>query len=147
MSVRYFEDLELGETHSFGPRTVTRDEIVSFADRYDPQRMHLDEERARETRFGSLIASGWHTGSISMGLVADGLYTDVAVVGALGVDDLRWTRPVTPDDELSLTVSVVEKEGWDDETGLVHFDIETYNQDEETVMTRTDLVLVERASS
>lgn len=147
MSDRYFRDLESGETHVIGPRTVSKDEIVSFAQRYDPQRMHVDEEAARESQFGTLVASGWHTGSISMRLVVDELFANVAVAGALGIDDLRWTAPVTPGDELSGTVSVAEKNEWNDRNGLVHFNVETRNQDDETVMTRTDLVLVERAPS
>ncbi|WP_306060307.1 MaoC/PaaZ C-terminal domain-containing protein [Natronococcus wangiae] len=145
MSDRYVDELEPGETHSIGPRPVTRGEIVSFAERDDPQRMHVDEDAARESQFGTLIASGWHTGSISMRLVVDALFADVAVVGALGVDELRWTNPVTPGDELRESVSVTEKERWSDRNGLVGFDIETRNQNDETVVTRTDLVLVERA--
>lgn len=143
MATRYYDDLELGESHTFGPRTVTEDEIIVFAEQYDPQPIHIDAEAADESMFGGLIASGWHTASVSMRVLVDGLLGDLAVVGALGIDKLRWRKPVRPDDELHVTTTVADKESWDEGKGQVTFEVEAYNQDDEVVMTRLDLVLVE----
>jgi len=144
MIVQYFEDLTVGETHDAGPRTVTDEEIIEFAEKYDPQSFHVDREAAAESMFGGLAASGWHTASVAMGLLVDGYFEDVAIGGALGVDDLRWREPVYAGDELSITVTVADKEVWDDDRGRVEFDLEAYNQDDVLVHSRTELVLVFR---
>jgi len=144
MATMYYEDFAVDESFSSGPRTVTETEIVEFASQYDPQSFHVDSEAAAESMFGDLIASGWHTASVTMRLLVDGLFEDVAVVGALGVDELRWRNPVYGGDEIRITTTVVETEDWDEDKGLVTFDLEAYNQDDETVLTRTDLVLIER---
>lgn len=144
MAPKYFEEFSVDESHDLGSATVTEAEIVAFAEQYDPQSFHVDPAAAERGQFGALIASGWHTMAVTMRLLVDGLFADVAVVGAVGVDDLRWRKPVYGGDELHATVTVAEKEGWDDETGLIRFALETENQDGETVATRTDLVLVER---
>jgi len=146
MAKMYHEDFDVGQSFSIGPRTVPESEIVEFASRYDPQSFHVDEEAAAESIFGGLIASGWHTAAVSMRLLVDGLFSDVAMVGAVGVDELRWRQPVYAGDELSIVTTVVETDEWDEEKGLVEFDIEATNQDGETVMTRTDLVLIQRRS-
>lgn len=145
MARMYFEDFEVGQSYCAGPRTVSKTEIVEFASQYDPQSFHVDQEAAKESMFGGLIASGWHTASVTMRLLVDGLFDDVAVVGAVGVDELRWRKPVYGGDDLSITTTVADTDDWDDEKGLVTFDLEATNQDGETVMTRTDLVLIERA--
>lgn len=143
MATRYYGDLETDASYTLGPRTVTEENIVEFAERYDPQSIHVDPEAAAESTFGGLIASGWHTAAVSMRLLVDGLLDDVAVVAALGVDELRWRKPVRVDDELRVTTTVADKESWDDEKGLVTFDVAAINQNDEVVMTRSDLVLVE----
>jgi len=144
MSTTYFDDLPVGETHELGSYTVTEDEIVDFATQYDPQSFHVDRAAASEGAFGDLIASGWHTAAITMALLVDGLLEDVAVVGAVGVDDLRWRVPVFGGDELRASATIGDKDDWDESKGLVEFDIETVRQDGETALSRTDLVLVER---
>ncbi|USZ73635.1 MaoC/PaaZ C-terminal domain-containing protein [Natronosalvus halobius] len=146
MAKMYFEDFEVGQSYSIGPRTVTQTEIVEFASQYDPQSFHVDEDAAEDSIFGDLIASGWHTASVTMRLLVDGLFKDVVVVGAVGVDELRWRKPVYGGDELSITTTVTETDDWDDDKGLVTFDLKATNQDDETVMTRTDHVLIDRAS-
>lgn len=143
MVPQYFEDLSIGDTYKLDSHTVTEDEIIDFAEQYDPQDFHIDSQQAEESMFGDLIASGWHTAAVTMRLVVDGLLDEVAVVGAVGVDTLRWERAVYGGDELHPSVTVAEKEGWDDDKGLVKFDVETINQDGDRVMRRTDLVLVE----
>lgn len=144
MTAQYFEDLEIGETHDAGPRPVTDEEILAFAEKYDPQTFHVDREAAEQSMFEGLAASGWHTASVAMRLLVDGYFKDVAIGGALGVDDLRWRKPVYGGDELRITVAVGDKEVWDDERGRVEFDLEAYNQDDVLVHSRTELVLVFR---
>lgn len=144
MTVQYYEDLAVGETHDAGPRTVTDEEIIEFAEKYDPQSFHVDREAANDSMFGGLAASGWHTASVAMRLVVDGCFKDVEIGGAIGVDDLRWRKPVYGGDELRITVTVADKEVWDDERGRIEFDIEVYNQDDTLVHSRTELVLVFR---
>ena len=144
MIVQYYEDLAVGETHEAGPRTVTEEEIVEFAEKYDPQSFHVDREAAESSMFGGLAASGWHTAAVAMRLLVDGFFEDVAIGGALGVDDLRWRRPVYAGDEVSISVTVADKEIWDEGRGRVEFDLEAANQDDVTIHTRTELVLVFR---
>lgn len=144
MPGQYYEDLTVGETHDAGPQTVTDEEIIEFAEKYDPQTFHVDREAAANSMFQGLAASGWHTASVAMRLLVDGYFTDVEIGGALGVDDLRWRKPLYAGDELSITVTVADKEVWDDERGRVEFDLEAYNQDDVLVHSRTELVLVFR---
>ena len=146
MTTRCFEELSLGETHRAGPRIVHERAIVEFAERYDPQDPHVDREAAERSLFGGLAASGWHTAAVSMRLLVDEFLNEVAVVGALGVDDLRWRKPVYGGDELTATMTVTEKEPWDETKGMVVLDLVTRNQSGETVHERKDLVLVGRTS-
>ncbi|UHH26769.1 MaoC family dehydratase [Halobacterium noricense] len=105
----YFEDLDEGDVLEFGTYDVTEDEIVEFAERYDPQWFHTQPERAREeSHFDDLAASGWHTCAIAMRLVVDGHYVDAAGLGALGIEQLRWPNPTVPGDSLSVTVEILE---------------------------------------
>jgi len=104
----YLDDLAAGQVHTLGARTVSREEIIAFARSWDPQPFHLDEAAARATIYGGLIASGWHTVCIFMRLFADGLLHRAAAMGAPGVDELRWLRPVRPGDELHARVEVLE---------------------------------------
>lgn len=138
----YFEDLTVGETAEFGTYEVTADEMTSFAEQYDPQPFHTDPEAAAETPFGGLVASGWHTASVTMRLLVDNHLSEGAARGALGVDDLRWRQPVRPGDELTVRTEIVDKEDWDDENGLVSVEITT-EVDGEAVLSMVGLVLYE----
>ena len=146
MTELYYEDLSVGETHEAGPRTVTEDEILEFAKKHDPQSFHVDREAAEASMFGGLTASGWYTAAIVMRLLVDGFFEDVAVGGALGVDELRSRKPLYAGDELSISTTVVDKETWDEDRGKVRFELEATNQDGVTVHTRTDIVLIFRAN-
>ncbi|WP_255192143.1 MaoC family dehydratase [Natronobeatus ordinarius] len=109
---RYFEDLAVGDTFEVGSYTVTKDEIVEFAEQFDPQPFHLDEAAAQESMFGELVASGLHTLCLSVRLfVTEFVTTDdgLANMGGLGMDDLRWHQPVTPGETLTLRIEVLEK--------------------------------------
>lgn len=108
---RYFEDVEVGESERFGSYEVTGDEVVSFAERWDPQPFHLDEEAAEASIFGGLLASGWHTVCICMRLVVQDFLDDVASMGSPGVDEIRWLDPVRPGDVLTVEVEVLGARG------------------------------------
>lgn len=141
----YFEDHEVGERFRFGEYRITAEEIVEFARRYDPQPVHVDEAAARESRFGGLVASGWHTAAMTMKLLVDGRIGDVASAGARGVDDLRWHEPVTPGDVLSVEVETVEMEPSTILPGVgdVHADVTCLDGSNEPVVTWRLLGLVE----
>ena len=105
----YFEDFVPGTTETYGPRTVTREEIIAFATEFDPQLMHVDEEAAKKTMLGGLSASGWHTCAIMMRLLCDGLVSRSSSMGAPGVDEVKWLKPVRPGDALSARVTILGK--------------------------------------
>ncbi|WP_224335516.1 MaoC family dehydratase [Haloprofundus halobius] len=140
----YFEDLEAGATTEFGEYEVTEAEIVEFAERYDPQFFHVDPERAEETMYGGLIASGWHTASMTMRMLVDGFLSEAASLGAKGVDELRWYRPVRPGDVLTLRNEVLKKEVESDVRGLAHVRTTTTNQEGEAVFSMIGLVMFGR---
>jgi acyl dehydratase len=108
MTLRYFEDFQVGDTFELGSKTVTEEEIINFARKYDPQPFHVDPERAKSSFYGGLIASGWHTAGIYMRLLVDGFLTQSLSMGSPGLDDLRWLKPVRPGDTLSARFIVVD---------------------------------------
>ena len=108
MTTLTFEDFPPGRFGSFGPRHVTREEILAFATEFDPQPMHLDEEAAKQSLLGGLSASGWHLCSIMMRMMFDGFLGRTASLGSPGVNELRWLAPLRPGDDLTLDVEIVE---------------------------------------
>ena len=93
--MQYFEDIAVGAKSSFGNYPVTREEVVAFAQKYDPQPFHLSDEAAAGTHFGRLSASGWHTCAMVMSMVVENLKNHrQAGLGSPGVDELRWLKPV-----------------------------------------------------
>ncbi|MEN3363147.1 MAG: hypothetical protein V7606_421 [Burkholderiales bacterium] len=104
----YFEDFKVGNTINAGSRTITEDEIISFAKQYDPQPFHVDKEAAKESIYGGLIASGWQTCGIMMRLVVDGCLHEAATLGSPGIDEIRWLKPVRPGDTLTVTLTTLE---------------------------------------
>ena len=135
--MRYWEDFRPGEVIELGSRTVSKDSILAFAREFDPQVFHTDEEAARHTVFGGLIASGWHTGSLSMRLFYDGLVRHVVSFGSPGFDELRWIKPVRPGDTLSARLTVLEciPSRSKPDRGVIRALLETRNQHGEVVMT------------
>ncbi|EMA44177.1 MaoC family dehydratase [Halococcus saccharolyticus] len=144
MAREHFEDVTVGETREFGDRDVSREEIVEFAGQYDPQPFHTDTTAARESMFGGLIASGWHTAAMTMELLVTNVFEGSAATGAVGVDELRWPNPVRPGDTLSVRTEVLDTEPWNDRLGLVRSKTTTHNQNDEPVMSMVGLVLYER---
>ena len=106
--MQYFEDLIVGSKASFGNYPVTREDVVEFARKFDPQPFHLSDEAAAETHFGRLSASGWHTCALFMRMMFDGWLKESASMGAPGIDRLKWMRPVRPGDVLSGRSVVVD---------------------------------------
>jgi len=136
MTVRYWEDFTPGEVIELGSRAISKDGILAFAREFDPQPFHTDEEAARHTIFGGLIASGWHTGSLSMRLFYDGLIKNVVSLGSPGFDELRWVKPVRPGDTLSARLTVLEcvASRSKPDRGVIRALLETRNQHGEVVM-------------
>ncbi len=132
----WWEDFQPGHVLRTGSYEVTTEEIIEFARRYDPQRFHVDEEAAKQTMFGGLIASGWMTGSISMRLMCDAYLLDSASLGSPGMESLKWLKPVRPGDVLTVRVTVLEARPMNSKphVGLALSRMETLNQREEVVM-------------
>ena len=145
----FFDDLEVGQQWRFGRYEVTREEIVEFARQFDPQPFHLDEAAARESLYGGLIASGWHTGAMFIRMVAEFMTPRVATQGAVGFDDLRWIKPVRPGDVLSVESTVREKieSRQRPERGTVKIESRVLDQRGEPVMSLVSLVIVMRRPS
>lgn len=133
---RYFEDYIAGSVHEYGSIAVEQEEIISFAERFDPQVFHTDPEGAKNTIFEGLIASGWHTCGLMMRLFVDHFLPKVASLGSPGVDELRWNKPVRAGDELSIRVNVLEtkRSRSKPDRGIVHSLIEVMDQDRDVVM-------------
>lgn len=126
----HFEDFEPGQSFDLGSVQVTRDDIISFASEFDPQPFHLDEEAGAASLLGGLAASGWHTGSMVMRLLADGLLNRSTCQGAPGIDRLKWQHPVFPGDTLSATAEVQASKALRSrpELGIVTFRVTASNQ-------------------
>lgn len=136
--MRYYEDLVVGAVAGFGDYAVTREEVLAFARRYDPQPFHLDDEAAAATHFGRLAASGWHTAAMTMAmLVAQMGRTAEASLGSPGLDELKWLRPVHPGDRLRVETELLEKRlsASRPGLGLTKSRTTTFNQDGVAVMT------------
>jgi acyl dehydratase len=141
-----FEDFKPGRFGSFGPRHVTREEILAFAAEYDPQPMHLDEEAARHSMLKGLAGSGWHLCSIMMRMLFDGFIGRTASLGSPGVNELRWLAPFRPGDDLTLDVDVAEARVSKSRpaTGIVTFRATMRNAAGLTLCDMTTPIIVER---
>lgn len=137
LSERYLEDYTPGEVLDVGAITVSEEEIIEFARRYDPQPFHIDPEAARQSMFGGLVASGWHTCSLVMRVLVDHYISRVAGLGASGIEDLRWLQPVRPGDRLAVRVTVLEtrRSRSKPDRGLIRARTEARNQNDALVMT------------
>jgi acyl dehydratase len=147
MTERYFEDFAVGQVFkSSGRVRVEKDDIVAFARKFDPQPFHLDEEAARHSIFGRLVASGWHTAAITMSLIAAADYRAAGGTIGLGFDDLRWPMPVFPGDELRIESEIMEVRPSRSrpDRGLVKIRTRTLNQNGEVVQEVVGNALVPR---
>ncbi|WP_250451781.1 MaoC family dehydratase [Caballeronia sp. ATUFL_M2_KS44] len=132
-----FEDFEVGAAVTLGAHTFTREEIVEFASRYDPQPFHLSDEAGRASHFGGLVASGWNTCSAMMGILVRDMLADSTSMGSPGLDNIRWLKPVRVGDSVRLTVRVLDKRVSKSkpDRGIVSTRWEAHNQDGELVLT------------
>ena len=145
--MRYFEDLEVGAETDFGTYHVTREEVVDFARKYDPQPFHLSDEAAAETHFGRLSASGWHTAAMVMSVIARKVVGEKqAGLGSPGIDELRWLKPVYPGDTLHVRGEILDKTPSRSKPDIGSFRTRTTvtNQDGVPVMTFVSIVLIRR---
>jgi len=133
---RYWEDFTPGLVIEHGPRRITREEIVGFGREFDPQPFHLSEEAARSTMLGELCASGWHSCCIVMRMSADSFVLNSSSMGAPGVDEVNWLRPIRPGDELTLRATVLSTRpsGSRPDMGFVNVQLELFNARRERVM-------------
>ncbi len=104
-----FEDFQLGHLGKFGPRHVTREEIIAFAAEYDPPPMHLEEDAARVSMLRGLAGSGWHLCALMMRMLCDGFVLNSASLGGPGIDELSWLAPLRPGDDITMDVHVLDK--------------------------------------
>jgi len=141
---RYLGDFVEGAVHEFGPITITEDEIVRFGQKFDPQLFHTDPEGARETVYGGLIASGWHTCSLFMRMFVEHYLPGPASLGSPGVDELRWLKPVRPGNELTLRITVhkVKPSRNKPDRGVLFSFCEMINQDSDVVVSMMGMNLI-----
>ncbi|KUR71027.1 acyl dehydratase [Novosphingobium fuchskuhlense] len=135
--MQYYEDLVVGAVSRYGRYEVTREEVIAFASKYDPQAFHLDDDAAAATHFGRLSASGWHTASMTMAMtVANMANNKQAGLGSPGIDELRWVKPVYPGDTLRCENTLLEKRRSKSrpEMGIIKGETRVYNQHDELVM-------------
>jgi len=134
--MRYLEDFSEGQSFELGEETISEREIVEFARRFDAQPFHVDPEAAKSSIYGGLIASGWHSASLFMGLLVRGLIHDVASMGSPGIDEMRWLKPVRPKDTLRarLTVLGQRPSSKHPDRGLLNCVGELFNQSGERVL-------------
>jgi acyl dehydratase len=132
---RCFEDYVAGSVYEFGSVTVKEKEVIEFATRFDPQIFHTNPEAARATKFGGLIASGWHTAGMAMRLIVDNYLPHGSSLGSPGVDELRWHMPVRPGDALSVRVTIAEARPSESkpDRGIIRSFVEVLNQRREVV--------------
>ena len=145
----YFEDLSVGQTFGTGTVPVEPETLKASAAEFDPQPFHLDEDAARASFFGGLVASGWHTAALTMKLLVGGELQVVGGLIGLGVEELRWPRPVHPGDVLGVRCEVldVRPSKSQPDRGLVRVRNTTLNQDGEPVMVQVVTLIVPRRPS
>ena len=144
--MQYFEDIPVGRMHAFGRYDVTREEVLAFAEKYDPQGFHLDEAAAAKTHFGRLSASGWHTCAMTMAMLVENMQgRKQAGLGSPGVDELRWLKPVYPGDTLRCETEVFEKRRSASrrEMGIFKTRVKVFNQNDEPVLAMISIALAQ----
>jgi len=144
--MHYFEDFHTGDSFDLGSLTVTQEEIISFAQHFDSQYFHTDPERARRSIFGGLVASGWHTTALFMRMFVDSLLSHTDSIASPGINELRWLKPVRPNDTLRgrfiVTDTRVSQSRPD--IGILYSHCELFNQHNELLMTFNGIHFVGR---
>jgi acyl dehydratase len=142
----HWEDFQPGAVAVYGPRLVTREEIVAFAAVFDPQPMHLDETAAGASLLGGLAASGWHSCCLLMRMIADGFILNSSSMGGPGVDEVRWLKPLRPGTRIRVRATVLETRASASrpQMGLVRFLFEMRDEAEATLTTLTTTLMFGR---
>jgi len=143
---RYFEDYTPGNVYEFGAVSLSEPEIIDFARQFDPQYFHIDPEKAKSSRFGGIIASGWHTVSLTMRLYVDHYLSHVASLASPGVDEVRWPNPVRPGDTLRVRVTILDARPSRSkpDRGIVRSRLEAFNQRDELVLSMIGISILGR---
>lgn len=157
MSARWFDQFKIGDKATLGSHHFDRESIIAFAKKFDPQRFHLDDEEARNSHFGALCASGWHTAAAFMKCNSAFVFAQrekaekrgetLPPLGpSPGVENLRWMKPVFVDDTITYTAEVIDKRELNsrDDWGLVTLDMRGVNQKGEPVFSVVSKLLVGR---
>ncbi len=148
MGLLYFEDFSVGQVfHGASTYTMEKEAIIAFAREFDPQPQHIDEEAAKDTQFGQLVASGWHTAGASMRLKVLSPMAQVhGALAGLGVESMRWPRPTLPGDVIRIVITILETRVSQSkpDKGILRYRIETFNQRDELVMEVITAVIIPR---
>ncbi|WP_158743711.1 MaoC family dehydratase [Acidisphaera sp. L21] len=150
MPVTGFEQFEVGQKFTSAPRAVTTADIKQFAAQFDFQPQHMDETAAKATLFGSLVASGWHTASLTMRLMLESILEGVSGRGlGIRINDITWSSPVRPDDELHAVSEVMSlrPSRSKPDRGLAVIRTTTHNQRGEAVQEMTGTLLILRSDA
>jgi acyl dehydratase len=145
----YFEDFPQGHFGTYGPRRVSREEIIAFASEFDPQPMHLDDEAAKASMLKGLSGSGWHLCAIVMRMMFDGFIGRTASLGSPGVNEMRWLAPFRPGDDLTLDVDVADERVSQSRptTGIVTFKCSVRNAAGQVLCQMESPIIVQRRSA
>jgi acyl dehydratase len=145
----HWEDFELGAVAIYGPRLVTREEIVAFAAEFDPQPMHLDEAAASATLLGGLGASGWHTCCLTMRMIADGFLLNSSSMGSPGIEEVRWLAPLRPGTRIRLRSTVLDVRASKSrpEMGLTKMNFEVLDDSDAIIMTLVTTFMLGRGEA
>ena len=147
--IHYFEDFSVGQIFNTGRLQIDSDQIKTFATQFDPQPFHLDEEAAKNSVFRGLAASGWHTAALTMRLMTGGEFKPAGGIIGVGFDELSWSRPVRPGDELYAKSEILEVRPSKsrNDRGLIRVRTTTYNQNDEAVQSFVGNLIVPRRTS
>ncbi len=146
MPKRHWEDFQTGAVAVYGPRLVTREEIVAFAAEFDPQPMHLDETAASATILGGLGASGWHSCCLLMRMITDGFLLDSNSMGSPGIDEVRWLKPLRPGTQIRVRATVLDTRVSNSrpEMGFVKFQYEVLDEQDAVLTTLASSMMMAR---
>lgn len=149
MVEKYFEDFRVGEKFHTKEKTLSTEEIIEFAELYDPQPFHIDESAAADSPYGGVIASGFHTIGTSFRLFIDTGVIGTTGMGSPGMDSIRWVKPVRPGDTLRVEAEVIETRASRSEPGrgIVLMDFRTFNQENDLVLSMRSVNLVRKRDS
>ena len=145
----YFEDLNIGKKILIGPISVSEKEIIEFAKKFDPQPFHIDVEKAKESLFGNLCASGWHTCSLYMRMLYDGLLINLASLGSPGMNEIRWIKPLFPNETINGVLTIISKTPSKSKPsiGSMVIDSKVFNSKKELIMTMQSISIVKKRNT